>query len=789
MYIEARPLSTYQPTPGWSIPPLSPGKLKQPPTRSAAPPSSSPNPRSRTPPQRPQLLGSGSSSSSLSGLEQTVPSFQSFVKRTPSKDSNKPLPPTPSLAAKRSEGSLIDSYFRRSSSIYSRSPSEWDTESISGWQIEQEPEVGPPLLLQPVAYSVSTPDLSYKNDAPPLLEPRVFSPLLISPSPTVSTFTVDRVESVHEPEPMPNVASKARQPRSPHQSLMPPNRPKAETISLEKAKQALKAPGAVPLLPEELRAQALKKTRSQGHIREVRLDSIDIFAAGGKGPQPPPLATLIDPQGRKRALLTPPIETATPAEEYPFLNIEAIAAKSAVPYAKAFHVGDGPVRSMAPPVAHARTVSREHVGLFPQDNDSDVSRGRQKQRRLSHNAGQADTVAQAYHSLLTQQQTRQASQSSGWSSDDSVRMRMKMIPQPLFQSKQIPGSRQPGGLSSSQSLFSVPGSHRRGGSDSSASSKRSTGFHLRLSPPTSTRTSSITGMIPISPPDDHNPRRSRPAPIDTDAGKQQKTQTLKLPKSKSHLSRNKSHDAFYPRFLRMKSSKKEAQKRAEDLKQAMQPGKPLLAADIVALKLKTPDSTPNTSPLANSPSLARTTSIGSTSDKGRRPIWERVAKNVAKGRRRSSNQAHDSTQKMSPGAFAPSPDSPHLFPSPVQNTTLPMLGWTDSTKSRFDKAVTPTHSPIRSNFTHVIGPPKPLDDSGDELAGLQSSRRPTLIGNVLDSWRENKAQKRREDLKRMIKVVGPEEVAPDQKVDEEEKEGWTRPVLGLQRKLSEFGWV
>ena len=179
---------------------------------------------------------------------------------------------------------------------------------------------------------------------------------------------------------------------------------------------------------------------------------------------------------------------------------------------------------------------------------------------------------------------------------------MKMVPQPLFQSKQVPGSRQPGDASGSHSSLSVPGRHARGDSDSSTSSgKRSTSFHLRLSPPTSIRTSSVTGMIPISPPDDHKQRKSRLPPIVTNVPGQQKTRTLKLPKSRSHLSRNKSSDVFYPRFLRKKSSKKEEQKKAEDLRQAMQPGKPLLAADIVALKLKTPESTPNTSPLANSP--------------------------------------------------------------------------------------------------------------------------------------------------------------------------------------------
>ncbi|EME44096.1 hypothetical protein DOTSEDRAFT_53302 [Dothistroma septosporum NZE10] len=784
MYTEARPSSTYQSSPGWSIPPLSPGKLKRPTVDSAAASSGSHDPSPRKPLQRPKCPGSGSSSSSLTGLEQTVPSFQSFIKRTPYLNSQKPLPPTPSLAEKRSEGSLIDSYFRRSSSIYSRAPSQWDAESIPEWNLEEVLERDPPPLLHPIAYSASTPDLRQRDDAAPLLEPRVFSPLIISPSPGISMIAADRVRS----EVLAPVPPKTRQSTSSRQSLKVPSRPRAGMISLEQAKQALKAPGAVPLLPEELRAQALKTTRSHA---QIRLDSIDIFAAGGQAPQLPPSATLVDPQGRRRTLLTPPVEIAAPAEEYPFLKITSVPPKSSVPYAKAFHVGSGSVRTMTPPTAHGWGVSRGDVGLFAQDNDSDVSRGRAKQRRTSRDADQADELAHAYHSIVTQQQARQASTSSAWSSDGSIRTRMKMIPQPLFHSKQLPRSRLPEDPHRSQSSLSFPDGPRRGHSGSSGSSgRRSTGFHLRLSPPTSTRASSITGVILISSPGDHQGNKGQPPPIDTSVPGKPKAKTLKLPKSKSHLSRDKSRDAFYPKFPRMKSSRK-GQKKAKDLEQSIQPGKPLLAADIVALKLKTPESTPDISRPANSASGARTTG-NDASSQGRVPMmWERVARNVAKSRRRSSNKSQTWPEAMSPGAFARFPDSPHLFPSPVKATTI-HLGWTESTKKNFDEVHSPTHSPSRPHPTYIIRPPKSADDSKKDSAEerFTTTRRPSLFGGVLDSWRENKAQKRREDLKRMIRVVDREErLAPDQKVEEGDREVWTRPVLGLQRKLSEFGWV
>ncbi|KAI7365580.1 hypothetical protein KC336_g21390, partial [Hortaea werneckii] len=127
MYIDPKPASLYARTQDWKMP--------------------SPQPRDSGV-KRPAILKNGSSSSSLRGMEQSVPSFQTFIKRTPPPDHLKPLPPTPlhphQRAASFDSGisPCPSSSGRRSSSVYSRTVSQWDPE----WddQSEEVPAV-PPL--------------------------------------------------------------------------------------------------------------------------------------------------------------------------------------------------------------------------------------------------------------------------------------------------------------------------------------------------------------------------------------------------------------------------------------------------------------------------------------------------------------------------------------------------------------------------------------------------------------------------------------------------------------------
>lgn len=216
--------------------------------------------------KRPPYTTTETSSSSLSGMEQTVTPFQEFVKRTPPLEDDKPLPPTPLQVRRSSLGESTRASSReasplrprRTSSVYSRTVSQWipDSPVWSASDLVDNPLPAlPPELLRPIAYSASTPQLI---ETPPdglLLQPRTYQPLLTTPSPTISRNTT--------PSPGTDPLQEGRK----FSTLLPTavdvvNIPKSHlrTVSLEKAKATAGAPGAEHLLPEELRAKSKGKT-------------------------------------------------------------------------------------------------------------------------------------------------------------------------------------------------------------------------------------------------------------------------------------------------------------------------------------------------------------------------------------------------------------------------------------------------------------------------------------------------------------------------------------------------
>jgi hypothetical protein len=191
------------------------------------------------------------STSSLSDPERPIPSFLEFISRTPPPDSSKPLPPTPLIPRRSSSASpprskTPSSFARsRSSSIYSRTVSQWgDGYSWNTADFADEPL--PPLpTLQPVAYSSSTPQLGGKSPTAEFPETRTYSPLIITPSPTESRGST----------PPPGHGSPIFSPISSGGGKRAP-----KTISLAQAKAAVHAPGAIHLLPEV--SSILKRTHA-----------------------------------------------------------------------------------------------------------------------------------------------------------------------------------------------------------------------------------------------------------------------------------------------------------------------------------------------------------------------------------------------------------------------------------------------------------------------------------------------------------------------------------------------
>ncbi|KAK4954418.1 hypothetical protein LTR10_007849 [Elasticomyces elasticus] len=738
------PLSTFGQTQGWKMPSPEPSdSLKRPPFTKVP----------------------TSSSSSLRGMEQTAPSFQDFVRRTPPPaDQAKPLPPTPlrprrpssfDSASSRASSRLT----RRSSSVYSRGTSIWDLErepevpAIPSWQTADFSDQD--LLLRPIAYSASTSQLDTKPPIQQQLEQlRTYSPLLHTPSPTISRRTTPSPP----PGPRPSI-------------LLPPpvgfaHVPKKHlrTVSLEKAKEMLQAPGAVHMLPEELRALALGRSRSQD---PMRVTSMEVMSGRMTPPELPEAPTLVDSQGRER-LLSSPRASMSPVKhhDYPFPTTMDLPETPET----SFHVGSGPVRTMAPLLTQTREASRMKVAQALGLADFDDQRGRQKERAprnmsyehympkqtsTVHDATASDTlisdaqiIAQEYHSLLSEQY-RQPSFSSASQqstrSDEGVAAHMKMVPQPLFHTK--PASRLPGTpIMRNDSAASVSPFGMRADSGVTVSERRrSSGvkgfFPMRLSfsSQSGLRRRSTSGSIPISPPSLHILPAAAPPP----------DPVVPKPRTPSKFRRTSEDNrvsAYYPHVMSRKKGKGKKEKDASH-----PPAMPLLAADIIAQRTR--EATPDDSPLKSHPPMrgpvdrSDTASIGSNVSSRRLP--NRMLKYTDKFMRSSESPSQSQESHHTITSSVASPHSPHLLPSPSSMKQPPgiHLGWSDVAKNAFDEArssIQPRKRHPEPVITHLQTPARPLDESRDGLTEPESpGGRKASMAISAESWKGGDTTRRR----------------------------------------------
>lgn len=565
MFIESRPVTGYGETAGWALPlmpqePVPRVPLRRPQIRTAN--SSTPSlmgMEQTIPPaplKRPPYTTTETSSSSLSGLEQTVMPFQEFVKRTPPLEDDKPLPPTPLQVRRSSLGESVSissretSPFRprRTSSVYSRTVSQWipDSPVWTASDLADNPMPAlPPELLRPIAYSASTPELI---ETPPsaglLLQPRTYQPLLTTPSPTVSRNTT--------PSPGPTPSQEERK----FSVLLPTavdvvDIPKSHlrTVSLEKAKATAGAPGAEHLLPEELRAKSkgkiIVKTRSLEPIvkapqpaaispQPLVRDTLAMLSREvDRPPSPPPALptmTLVDAEGRDRVVGTPRLSVAP----LPTFSFPAEPVRSPVhTTVNAFPVGKNAPMTMVPltsqihrdpdsPVLQPDIYGHERgrsIQRGPRDSGYQYNQPNGRKRESSsppQPANHAHQMAQDYYTLLAEQ-NRQASASSAsrsMQSDVEVGEHMRMVPQPLFHGKPASMQWRP----ASNRYDSVTGMmlplYDRQQSDSSLSMQsQQIGSNItpyRLSNTTNSRRRSSIGTIPISPPFQYDNFDSRP---------------------------------------------------------------------------------------------------------------------------------------------------------------------------------------------------------------------------------------------------------------------------------------
>lgn len=141
-------------------------------------------------PQRSAMLQS-QPSSSLKGMERRIPTFQSFIRSVPA-NSQKALPPDPPAE------DMYPTLLKRSSSVYTRATGVWDTSNSS----HGAPSTPTKPTLERWRFSASSPQLSIEPLEPllcpvavetterknlPPMDPRMCSPLLPSPSPSLTT--------------------------------------------------------------------------------------------------------------------------------------------------------------------------------------------------------------------------------------------------------------------------------------------------------------------------------------------------------------------------------------------------------------------------------------------------------------------------------------------------------------------------------------------------------------------------------------------------------------------------
>lgn len=788
--------------------------------------------------KRPPLLTKGSSFSSLSGMEQAVPSFESFVRRTPPPpDQAKPLPPTPLIPRRVSSASPSRSRTtslygqRRSSSIYSRTVSQWFDDDCSWRSADLRdgplPDMPPLPFLQPVAYSKSTPQLHERLAAPPrTLGPRTSSPLIVTPSPTASRVTTPEESPARSPGPSP-LGQDRQQQQSTSATYDTPlhlrdaTAKQVQTVSLEQAKAALHFPGAVHLLPEELRAQRYVRSRSH---EPIRVPTMAFFDQALPKAAPPLPVTLIDAQERHRSLQARLLDvgseylfpTTYPSEKAPLQaqHRDASRAKAAEPLGLADD--DQP---------RGRTRQRE-------PRSTDYSRYMPRGRRAASSPSpdderkDAQKVASEYHRLLSEQH-RQPPISPAYNSDDSIRAHMKMVPQPLFKSKPAAHPPRAGNTQGSErgSNASESPFHRRADSPASHVSSGTPGSpSLRLStaPGSTHHRSSTSGSIPISPPT--NVPSASPAFTRKPASSKETP-----PISRSRRRSEEDRVSMYYPYVGSRKVKKAKDKKAASDSEGPVPPMPLLSADIIAQRLGTPDGSTESSPLRGTAPANFTDNSSNRkgsnadSDRQRTPLSQRLAGNAVRyadlisrpsGLPEAQNH-HHSRPSDSTIALA---HSPHLLPSPVKSKPPPVhLGWSENAKSTFDRSRSGMHSSSHASqrsaqltqLTHL--PARPLDESRlglSEPEGRGPKQSSSIFGGLLDGWKERKKEEKREELKKIIKVV-PQLPPPQMHTMDIVRSGGgdglvrqasegpgvgrvagARPVSGgLSRSMSAFGWM
>jgi len=618
----------------------------------------------------PAILNLQPSSSSLRGLEQAVPSFLSFVRQTPPPNQQKPLPPVPGQDPFDEPRSMSK---RRSSSVYSRTISQW-APTPESWHSRDLSASD--MFLQPNVYSYSSPHLVESPPTPPLLLLRTFSPLLDSPLTTPDETPEEwRHESVLLPPAPPSIN-------------VNPLKGHVKTVSLDKAKAAMHTPGKAPMLPEELRALAARSLSVVDHRMSRSAEDLRTQTTFETPPSLPPLLNISD---YKSPFLRPAANRPAPAvSAFVLAKPDEIARRDS---------GQSDV-SFEP---RGRTTERQsYQEPLRYGPPTEVDTMVQKQQKTD-----PERLAEAYHSLLKDSKT-----SSRQRTPDSVensRADTRLVPQPLFfNPRQISAQR---ARQYSQQRLYPPARPTRSSQKpaqqhpSTPERSRQAQPDLHISPrPSSPRRPSTSGSIPISP----------PFPTEAD-------------------------DSPTPMLGRFASPKARAD--SPHLYQRPTPVSSTSRPSIATLN-------------SNSTTTSTTSQLSQVSSQ--RSSWGK-SKPLPSHLRRISDDSNKGKSSISLEALSPvvsrrikAVRDVFGHSSPGQSVTSPGSGGSGS-ETGFSAHLNSSEASLRPQ-AEVAEVRSVRKEPGLDRA-MAGFRKMSVVADIMDHRRESKAVKRREELKKMIRVV------------------------------------
>lgn len=662
-----------------------------------------PKPQLRRPPA---ALNHSSSSLSFNGFERSAPSFQSFIRKTPTPNQEKPLPPIPIVEA--SEAFRFST--RRTSSIYSRTVSQY-APTPESWRDEEH--LMPTFFLQPSVYSLSTPELTLGDTPQSTVSPRPCAPLITSPSPSPSRAST--------PSPPPDSLWR--------EQLLPPSpqmlRVKTQhirTVSLDKAKAALRSPGVQQLLPEEMRALAAARKAHQQHIIRGSRSFEGIV---------PPRSPILH-----HALPSPSLPSPTPYDWPLPANRESKLSDEYFNMTKAKRMSMSPVerqlkssieisvtRPSEPPMSdyepRGRSRQQSRTGSSRRlDNYESKVIDAYEDRTLDAPSNEslideAKRLANEYHALF-KEDARAAGIRKHSASSTSIKEKMKLVPQALFfNPRQISKQRELEYQKSRNKTY-TPSPSRSPNSRTTPREKhngpkgkeRALNFPYKLSlTPESTGARirrSTSGSIPISPPfPGHEVTKAKdmPAPM----------------QRKQSINDSDSFSAFYHRI------NADAEQLAKEYNKV---------GSKVTFEMNVP------APVVSRPSLESSSQ-------------------ASYGRRKQSYDSGISSGASSKGSKAPLKSLTHkvasVFGNHGRKSSVSAVEGSSSLVENFKQR--------RPSFP-VISAPQPISAAqAYDPVRLQASssayvakKRPSVLAGIKDQRRESKANKRREDLKKTIKM-------------------------------------